>query len=144
QFLHRTFTGQKRFSIEGADMLVPLLDQVIRCQTQRGNREVVMGMAHRGRLNILAHVLEKPYAAILTEFERPGQRPNAAASDHGDAGWTGDVKYHLGARWPGRGTVVQVSITLVPNPSHLEFVNPVVEGMSRAAQESREHPGAPT
>jgi 2-oxoglutarate dehydrogenase E1 component len=144
QFLHRTFTGQKRFSIEGADMLVPMLDQVIRCQTQRGNREVVMGMAHRGRLNILAHVLEKPYGAILTEFERPGQHPNAAASDHGDAGWTGDVKYHLGARWPGRGTVVQVSITLVPNPSHLEFVNPVVEGMTRAAQESREHPGPPT
>jgi 2-oxoglutarate dehydrogenase E1 component len=143
QFLHRTFPGQKRFSIEGADMLIPMLDEAIRCQTQRGNREVVLGMAHRGRLNVLAHVLEKPYEVILHEFERADQRPSPAASETGSRGWTGDVKYHLGARWPGRGSVVQVSITLAPNPSHLEFVNPVVEGMTRAAQDQRSEPGPP-
>jgi 2-oxoglutarate dehydrogenase E1 component len=143
QFLHRTFPGQKRFSIEGADMLVPMLDDAIRCQTVRGNREVLIGMAHRGRLNVLAHVLEKPYQAILAEFERADQRPSPAASDSGDRGWTGDVKYHLGARWPGLGSVVRVNITLAPNPSHLEFVNPVVEGMARAAQDRRDHPGQP-
>jgi 2-oxoglutarate dehydrogenase E1 component len=122
-------------------MLVLILDEAIRCQTYRGNREVIMGMAHRGRLNVLAHVLGKPYAAILAEFERAGQRPTAAASDTGDTGWTGDVKYHLGAR--RRGAVVQVSITLAPNPSHLEFVNPVVEGMARAAQDRTGAPGSP-
>ncbi len=143
QFLHRTFPGQKRFSIEGADTLVPMLDEAIRCQTQRGNREVLIGMAHRGRLNVLAHVLEKPYPAILAEFERADQRPAPATSESGDRGWTGDVKYHLGARWPGRGKVVQVSITLAPNPSHLEFVNPVVVGMARAAQDRRDQPGPP-
>src|SRR5438552_3889420 len=100
-------------------------------------------MAHRGRLNVLAHVLGKPYEAILEEFERADQRPVPAASDTGNQGWTGDVKYHLGARWPGRDSVVQVSITLAPNPSHLEFVNPVVEGMTRAAQDRRNQPGPP-
>jgi 2-oxoglutarate dehydrogenase E1 component len=143
QFLHRTFPGQKRFSIEGVDMLVPMLDDAIRCQTVRGNREVLIGMAHRGRLNVLAHVLEKPYGVILSEFERADHRPAPAASEGGDRGWTGDVKYHLGARWPGVGKVVQVSITLAPNPSHLEFVNPVVEGMARAAQDRRDQPGPP-
>jgi 2-oxoglutarate dehydrogenase E1 component len=143
QFLHRTFPGQKRFSIEGADTLVTMLDDAIRCQTVRGNREVLIGMAHRGRLNVLAHVLEKPYSAILAEFERADQRPSAAASDTGDRGWTGDVKYHLGARWPGVGSVVQVAITLAPNPSHLEFVNPVVEGMARACQDKRDEAGLP-
>jgi 2-oxoglutarate dehydrogenase E1 component len=140
-FLHRTFPGQKRFSIEGADMLVPILDEAIRCQTYRGNREVVLGMAHRGRLNVLAHVLGKSYADILKEFERADQRPAPAASESGQRGWTGDVKYHLGAR--RRGAVIQVSITLAPNPSHLEFVNPVVEGMVRASQDRMDQPGPP-
>ncbi len=139
QFLHRTFPGQKRFSLEGTDMLVPMLDQVIRCQTARGNREVVMGMAHRGRLNVLAHVLGKPVTAILSEFAGRDVSPTG----HGDVGWTGDVKYHLGARRPGKGTVVEVSITLVPNPSHLEYVDPVVVGMARAAQDVRATPGEP-
>ena len=143
QFLHRTFPGQKRFSIEGADMLITMLDDAIRCQTVRGNREVLMGMAHRGRLNVLAHMLEKPYRAILAEFERADPRPSPSPSETGDRGWTGDVKYHLGARWPGLDPVVRVAITLAPNPSHLEFVNPVVEGMARAAQDRRDQPGPP-
>src|SRR5205823_1896434 len=120
-----------------------MLDEAIRCQTHRGNREVLIGMAHRGRLNVLTHVLEKPYPVILEEFERAEQRPSPAASEMGNRGWTGDVKYHLGAHWPSRGSVVQVSITLVPNPSHLEFVNPVVEGMARAAQDQCDQPGPP-
>jgi 2-oxoglutarate dehydrogenase E1 component len=143
QFLHRTFPGQKRFSIEGVDALVPLLDQVIRCQTQRGNREVLLAMAHRGRLNVLAHVLSKPYRAIIAEFERPGARPAAATSDAMDEGWMGDVKYHLGARRSGQGQVVEVAITLAPNPSHLEFIDPVVEGMARAAQDRHVAAGPP-
>jgi len=144
RYLHRAFPGQKRFSIEGCDMLVPLLDEVIRCQAQRGNRQVFMGMAHRGRLNVLAHVLGKPYETILAEFEHSIQRPQTSASESSDEGWTGDVKYHLGARRADRdGAVLSVPITLAPNPSHLEFVNPVVEGMARAAQDRLDQPGIP-
>ncbi len=144
RYLHRTYPGQKRFSLEGCDMLVPLLDEVIRCQAQRGNRQVFIGMAHRGRLNVLAHILGKPYEAILSEFEHSVQRPQTAASESTDEGWTGDVKYHLGARRAdGEGAVLSVPITLAPNPSHLEFVNPVVEGMTRAAQDRLDRPGEP-
>jgi 2-oxoglutarate dehydrogenase E1 component len=144
RYLHRAYPGQKRFSLEGCDILVPLLDEVIRCQAQRGNRQVFLGMAHRGRLNVLAHILGKPYEAILSEFEYSVQRPQTAASESSDEGWTGDVKYHLGAyRADGEGAVLSVPITLAPNPSHLEFVNPVVEGMTRAAQDRLDRPGAP-
>ncbi|HKJ92205.1 MAG TPA: thiamine pyrophosphate-dependent enzyme, partial [Longimicrobiales bacterium] len=127
QFLHRAYLGQKRFSIEGNDMLVPMLDLAIEQAATEGAREVVLGMAHRGRLNVLAHVLGRPYAAIIAEFE----------GLHHGAG-TGDVKYHLGAD----GTYATrsgepLTVTMAPNPSHLEYVNPVVEGMARAKQTDR-------
>src|SRR5262249_20325775 len=144
RFLHTTFVGQKRFSIEGCDMLVPMLDSIIRNAAAAGTREVVLGMAHRGRLNVLAHVLGKPYAAILAEFHAAGRDEGASPSGKGTIGWTGDVKYHLGARraYPD-SAVQQTPLPLAPNPSHLEFVNPVVEGRARAAQEQRGQPGLP-
>lgn len=140
RFIHQTFVGQKRFSIEGNDMLVPILDSIIRNAASAGTHEVVLGMAHRGRLNVLAHVLGKPYSAILAEFQRPNYYHIGTYQ-----GWAGDVKYHLGARRAYRDSgVYEMPLTLVPNPSHLEYVNPVVEGRARAAQERREQPGAPT
>ncbi|MDQ3780185.1 MAG: thiamine pyrophosphate-dependent enzyme, partial [Chloroflexota bacterium] len=144
-FLHQTYLGQKRFSIEGTDALVPMLDQIIQGAAAGGTREIVMGMAHRGRLNVLTHILGKSYAAILTAFEGGQRRAGTAASDSSDDGVTGDVKYHLGARLArtADGNVVSVPLVLAPNPSHLEFVNPVVEGMARASQDTRDAPGAP-
>jgi 2-oxoglutarate dehydrogenase E1 component len=137
QFLHRVFPGKTRFSIEGLDMLVPVLDEVISGAGDRGVRHTLLGMAHRGRLNVLAHVLDKPYADILAEFKDSVQRQNVRL----DLGWRGDVKYHAGARTSSpRG---QMFVTLVPNPSHLEAVNPVVEGMARAAGTRTAEPGAP-
>lgn len=139
QFLHQKFLGQKRFSLQGSDMLVPMLDTIIHEAAVAGTHEVVIGMAHRGRLNVLAHVLGKPYSAVLAEFQGPNHYNRATY-----LGWTGDVKYHLGARKAYReGGVYEMPLTLVPNPSHLEFVNPVVEGRARAAQEQRDQPGAP-
>jgi 2-oxoglutarate dehydrogenase E1 component len=142
QFIHQTYQGDKRFSIEGTDVLVPMLDEIIRDAATTGAREVVMGMAHRGRLNVLAHVLGKPYANIFQEFR------NNKGTEHvssGDAqGWLGDVKYHLGFQRAFKEIgVTAMPITLVPNPSHLEFVNAVVEGHARAAQEKCDLPGAP-
>ena len=143
RFLQQAFVGQKRFSIEGCDMVVPMLDTIIRNAASGGTREVVLGMAHRGRLNILAHVLGKPYAAILAEFHS-GTEHDSAPSEHDALGWTGDVKYHLGARraYKQHG-IEQMPLTLAPNPSHLEFVNPVVMGRARAAQEQRDRRGTP-
>jgi 2-oxoglutarate dehydrogenase E1 component len=145
-FLHRALPGQKRFSIEGTDMMVPMLDHIIQSAAASGTGEVVMGMAHRGRLNVLAHVLGKPYAQILSEFHRATSSPTTAPSEHfAHYGWTGDVKYHLGAqKMLTDGEDVRIHITLAPNPSHLEFVNPVIEGMTRALQERRDAPGTPT
>ncbi|MCG8351289.1 MAG: 2-oxoglutarate dehydrogenase E1 component [Chloroflexales bacterium] len=137
-FLHKTFPGQKRFSIEGTDMLVPVVDAIIRNAASAGTREVVIGMAHRGRLNVLAHILGKPYTAVLTEFHSPDYIKDTYA------GWTGDVKYHLGARKAYRESgISEMPITLAPNPSHLEFVNAVIQGRARAAQELRNRPGYP-
>jgi 2-oxoglutarate dehydrogenase E1 component len=150
RYLHTTFIGQKRFSIEGSDMLVPMLDELIHDAAEVGAREVLIGMAHRGRLNVLAHVLGKPYAKIFSEFHTAPDK--AMVPSEGSAGinygWTGDVKYHLGARRTLREPVresdlAQVALTLAHNPSHLEFVNPVVEGFTRAAQERRDERGAP-
>ena len=155
RFLHSTFQGQKRFSIEGTDMLVPMLDTLIHAAARAGAREVLLGMAHRGRLNVLAHVLGKPYAKILAEFHSAPNKElvpseGSMGINYGWRGsWTGDVKYHLGARATvheetPRDEVVEVKLTLANNPSHLEFVNPVVQGFTRAAQEQRDHPGAPS
>ncbi|NJP05678.1 MAG: 2-oxoglutarate dehydrogenase E1 component [Chloroflexaceae bacterium] len=139
RFLHQTFPGQKRFSLEGNDMLIPMLDSIIRDASESGTQEVVIGMAHRGRLNVLAHILGKPYSAILAGFQGPSHYNKGTY-----LGWTGDVKYHLGARTAYRDSVVyEMPITLAPNPSHLEFVNPVVEGRARAVQEQRNQPGSP-
>ena len=145
RFLHRSLPGQKRFSIEGNDLLIPMLDAVIRGAAIGGIGEVVLGMAHRGRLNVLAHVLGKPYAGILAGFHAGAQGPTSAPTEHfAHSGWTGDVKYHLGAQKTlSEGEAVRVRITLAPNPSHLEFVNPVIQGMTRALQDRRERPGMP-
>ncbi|MCU0494184.1 MAG: 2-oxoglutarate dehydrogenase E1 component [Chloroflexaceae bacterium] len=145
RFLHQTFVGQKRFSIEGCDMMVPMVDAMIRNAAAGGTREVVIGMAHRGRLNVLAHILGKPYADILTEFYAANRDDGASPAGKGTGGWTGDVKYHLGARLAYKESGInQMPITLAPNPSHLEFVNPVVQGRARAAQEQHDQPGLPT
>lgn len=145
RFLGTAFAGQKRFSIEGTDMLVPLLDDLIRAAAHDGTREVVMGMAHRGRLNVLAHILRKPYGQIIEEFQHSHHGEGPAASDaFNNYGWTGDVKYHLGAQSAfEEDATAHMTLTLAPNPSHLEFVNPVIEGMARAVQDRRAHPGQP-
>jgi 2-oxoglutarate dehydrogenase E1 component len=144
RYLHQTFPGQKRFSLEGTDVLVPMLDEIIQVAIESGTREVIIGMAHRGRLNVLAHVLEKPYAAILSEFGHMKHEEGVPLTDSFGFGYTGDVKYHLGAEnILGEGATADLRITLSPNPSHLEFVDPVVEGMTRASQETRDHRGRP-
>ncbi len=146
RFLHQTYLGQKRFSVEGGDIVVPMLDELVRRSASDGIKQVVIGMAHRGRLNVLTHVLRKRYADFIAQFEGKKLRPAATAeSDPGDE-WTGDVKYHLGARvLPGEaGQLVELPIILAPNPSHLEQVNPVVVGMVRASQDRLGGPGAPT
>ena len=129
RFLQRTFPGKTRFSIEGLDMLVPVLDEVIAESGEAGIRHILIGMAHRGRLNVMAHVLNKPYAQILAEFKDPVSR-----NFREDMAWTGDVKYHAGAhRAIKGGAAMDLVVSMPPNPSHLEAVNPVVEGMARAA-----------
>jgi 2-oxoglutarate dehydrogenase E1 component len=145
RYLHQTFPGQKRFSIEGTDMLVPMLDEIISGAVDSETKEVIIGMAHRGRLNVMAHVLGRSYANILAKFAHVSkQEERIPATDSFGFGWTGDVKYHLGAEQIlGEGATVDLKILLAPNPSHLEFVNPVVEGMTRAAQEIRSVAGTP-
>ena len=128
RFLGRAYQGYKRFSIEGTDILVPMLDVAIEEAAEHGAREINVAMAHRGRINVLAHTLSKPYATIFEEFEGKHATTNAVSE-------TGDVKYHLGAT----GTRVtkagkQMEVVLIPNPSHLEVVNPVLEGVARARQ----------
>ena len=135
RFLHRAYLGQKRFSIEGLDVMVLALDQVLTDAAEAGAHEAVIGMAHRGRLNVLAHIVGVTYEAILAEFEagRGGRGAQKGGSD--------DVKYHLGAEGSFRtpdGT--ELRVTLAPNPSHLEAVNPVVEGHARAQQSDRRTP----
>jgi 2-oxoglutarate dehydrogenase E1 component len=127
-------------------MLVPMLNLLVRSAADKGTPEVVLGLAHRGRLNTLAHVLDKPYAKIFGEFEQSDQGEKPAVADGPSEGWIGDVKYHMGIRGyhPGGGEEgSKVLINLPPNPSHLEHINPVIEGMSRAAQETRDEAGAP-
>src|SRR6478735_1692261 len=135
RFLHKAYLGQKRFSIEGVDMLVPMLDLTIERAAESGARDVVLGMAHRGRLNVLAHTVNRPYETIFAEFE--GGR-NVEAGQLTPEGGTGDVKYHHGAEGAYRtGKNKAITITLSPNPSHLEFVGPVVDGRARAKQTQR-------
>jgi 2-oxoglutarate dehydrogenase E1 component len=134
RYLRRAFLGQKQFSVEGLDVMVPMLDEAIALAAEEGGHEVVLGMAHRGRLNVLAHVLGRPYETILREFE--GERTlEAVAAD--PEGGTGDVKYHLGAEGARSTASGEITVTLASNPSHLEAVDPVVEGRTRAEQTDR-------
>lgn len=124
KFIHKKFPGQKRFSLEGAEALIPALESVVESGAKRGVKEFMIGMAHRGRLNVLANIMKKPYHNIFSEF---------AGNEYEDEGLLGDVKYHLGyttKRKTSRDE--EVLLTLSPNPSHLEAVNPLVEGMTRA------------
>ncbi len=142
RFLHRIFPGKTRFSLEGLDMMVPILDEVIGEAAEAGIHNILIGMAHRGRLNVLAHILNKPYSQILAEFKDPVPGRPFVLRD--DVGWTGDVKYHKGARRAlHESEEIDLIITMAPNPSHLEYVNPVVEGMARAAGTRVDQPGAP-
>jgi 2-oxoglutarate dehydrogenase E1 component len=134
QYLRRAFLGQKQFSIEGLDVMVPMLDESIELAADTGAHEVVIGMAHRGRLNVLAHVVGRPYDVILREFE--GERTIDAVVTS-DEGGTGDVKYHLGAAGTRATLAGEITVTLAANPSHLEAVDPVVEGRARAEQTDR-------
>ncbi len=146
KFLHRTFLGQKRFSVEGVDMVVPMVNAFVQAAADAGIPEAVLGMAHRGRLNVLAHVLDKPYKRIFGEFQQPERGEDSSVSESPGGGWVGDVKYHLGIRGFQLSDEIadqEVLINLAPNPSHLEHVDPVVEGMARAAQEKRDGRGEP-
>ncbi len=135
KFLHRAYLGQKRFSIEGLDVMVPMLDLTIELAGTNGARDVVIGMAHRGRLNVLAHTVGLPYETIFAEFEG-GRHVEETLTPEGG---TGDVKYHHGAKGTTRTAFGKtVTVSLCPNPSHLEAVNPVVEGRARAEQTSRQ------
>ncbi|MDU0478324.1 multifunctional oxoglutarate decarboxylase/oxoglutarate dehydrogenase thiamine pyrophosphate-binding subunit/dihydrolipoyllysine-residue succinyltransferase subunit [Staphylococcus chromogenes] len=128
-FLQTKFVGQKRFSLEGAESLIPLMDAAIDTAAGQGLDEVVIGMPHRGRLNVLANIVGKPFGQIFNEFEGNMSIDTAGAS--------GDVKYHLGAEGKhiqmfGDG---EIKVSLAANPSHLEAVNPVMEGIARAKQD---------
>ena len=126
-FLHKNYVGQKRFSLEGGEMLIPLLDAIIERAGGAGVLEIVMGMPHRGRLNVLTNILNKPYGMLFSEFEG-NHMPEAVGGD-------GDVKYHLGfSANHVTADKHKVHLTLTANPSHLEAVDPVVEGRMRAKQ----------
>ena len=131
RYLRRAFLGQKTFSIEGLDSMIVMLEETLQLLSDNGTRQVVMGMAHRGRLSVIAHVVNRTYESLLVEFEQSKDRVEGADV-------TGDVKYHAEAE----GTYVtpngkQVSVSLLANPSHLEAVDPVVEGWTRAEQTRR-------
>ncbi len=127
RFLHTKYIGHKRFSAEGSETLIPILDQLLSDAADQGAEEVVIGMAHRGRLNVLANTIGKPYSAIFSEFEGNIDPTTTQGS--------GDVKYHLGAQGVHEAPSGEtVDVTLASNPSHLEAVDPVVEGMVRAKQ----------
>ncbi|HEY2182103.1 MAG TPA: multifunctional oxoglutarate decarboxylase/oxoglutarate dehydrogenase thiamine pyrophosphate-binding subunit/dihydrolipoyllysine-residue succinyltransferase subunit [Solirubrobacteraceae bacterium] len=140
RFMHKAYLGQHQFSIEGLDMTVPMIDELIKLSAAHGGKEVVIGMAHRGRLNVLAHNLGRPYDTIFAEFEGASTLEAVTTIPQGG---TGDVKYHHGAQGTyqldGGGTI---RVNLESNPSHLEYVYPVVEGATRAAQTTRQGPHA--
>jgi 2-oxoglutarate dehydrogenase E1 component len=130
RFLDRRYTGTKRFGIEGAESLMPALETILRCGAAFGVKEFVIGMPHRGRLNVLANFVGKPYAAIFSEFQGNSTNPEHV---HG----SGDVKYHLGTSADREVGGRTVHLSLTANPSHLEAVNPVVLGKVRAKQQRR-------
>ncbi len=124
KFIHKKFPGQKRFSLEGAETMIPALDAIIEKGAELGTKEFILGMPHRGRLNVLANIMKKPFHEIFSEFE---------GKEYEDESILGDVKYHLGYVTDRiTSTNKKIKLTLAPNPSHLETVAPVVEGMARA------------
>ncbi len=127
QFIHTKYLGAKRFSVEGGEAIIPLLDQVLSGLRELGAKEAVIGMAHRGRLNVLANILGKAHADIFEEFEDAFERPDHLGS--------GDVKYHLGFATDVETPAGRIHVNLAFNPSHLEFVAPVVTGQVRARQD---------
>jgi len=137
RYLRRAFLGQKQFSLEGLDVMVPMLDEAFELAASDGAKEIVIGMAHRGRLNVLAHTVGRPYDVILREFE--GERVLEAVGPDPEGG-TGDVKYHHGAEGVRKTTSGDVHVRLASNPSHLEYVDPVVEGETRAVQTDHGEP----
>ncbi|MDX6675048.1 MAG: hypothetical protein QOH11_2466 [Solirubrobacteraceae bacterium] len=140
RFMHKAYLGQKQFSIEGLDMTVPMIDELIQLAAGKGAREVVIGMAHRGRLNVLAHNLGRPYDTIFAEFEGASTLEAVTTIPQGG---TGDVKYHHGAEGSYQlPSGDSIKVVLESNPSHLEYVSPVVEGACRAAQTTRQGPHA--
>jgi 2-oxoglutarate dehydrogenase E1 component len=128
KFLHVKYTGTKRFGLDGGEALIPALEQIIKRGGALGARELVFGMPHRGRLSVLATVMQKPYRAIFNEFQGGSFKPDSVEG-------SGDVKYHLGASSDREFDGNKVHISLTANPSHLEAVNPVVLGKVRAKQE---------
>ena len=135
RFLEKAYLGQKMFSIEGLDVVVPMLDEAVTLSHRSGAEEVVFGMAHRGRLSVLAHNLGRPVESILAEFEGSKRIEAVKAVAGIPHGGTGDVKYHYGHRGVYETSEGEkISVRLYPNPSHLEFVNPVVTGGARFLQ----------
>ena len=133
RFLHKAYLGQKRFSIEGLDTMVPMLDVILRMAGEQGTHQAVIGMAHRGRLNVLAHIVGVSYESILSEFEASRLDEELMPEDR----QADDVKYHLGASGRFETPTGSVDVSVMPNPSHLEAVDPVVEGRARAEQTDR-------
>ena len=130
RYLHKKYTGTKRFGMDGAEAVIPALEQILKRGSQLDLREAVIGMAHRGRLNVLHNVLQKPFRAIISEFLGNPANPE-------NAGGSGDVKYHMGASADRDFDDSGVHLSLAPNPSHLEIVDPVVVGRVRAKQQQR-------
>ena len=128
QFLHKKYIGTKRFGLDGGEALIPALEQILKRGGQMGLKEVVIGMPHRGRLNVLHNVMDKPFRAIISEFLGNPSNPE-------EAGGSGDVKYHMGASADRQFDENEIHLSLAPNPSHLEIVDPVVVGRVRAKQE---------
>lgn len=127
KFLARKYVGTKRFGLDGGEAMIPALESVIKYGGQYGVQEITMGMAHRGRLNVLSNVMGKPYRAIFHEF-------SGGSSNPADVGGSGDVKYHLGTSSDREFDGIKVHLSLAANPSHLEAVDPVVLGKARAVQ----------
>lgn len=140
KFIHKTFVGQKRFSGEGLDTQIILLDEMIKASEAKGVKNVRIGMAHRGRLNVLTHVLQKPYDMMFSDFAHVSN--DLFLPEDGrleiSKGWTGDVKYHMGASYTYDSGL---NVKLAYNPSHLEVGNPIVIGSVRAAQDNVSAPG---
>ncbi|PKG27740.1 2-oxoglutarate dehydrogenase E1 component [Cytobacillus horneckiae] len=142
QFIQKTYVGQKRFSVEGLETLVPSLEELISLSAEEGIKNVMISMSHRGRLNVLAHVLEKPYEGIFSQFQHStwmNKNPDYLETK----GSTGDVKYHMGAVKNRQIQDKKIKVTLANNPSHLEFAGTVVEGYARAAQDDCSEKGYP-